>query len=77
MNDNFLTKENFYLAFKRLQTAQRGFYKKLYFDDLRNFGRNLDINIETTINRISNNTYEPKNSYKIYIPKPNEVFTVI
>lgn len=71
MEDIFLNKDNFILAFQRLETAQRSSYKSMYLDDLKNFGFNLETNIETLIKTICDDTYEPSAAYKIYVPKSN------
>lgn len=65
----FLTKDNFELAFYRLYTAKRDYYKELYFDDLKNFGLDLDDNIELLIELINEKIYKPYKTSKIYLPK--------
>ena len=69
MRENFLNVDNFILAYNRLKTYQRNYYKDIYMNDLHNFGLNLKTNIETLIDRIKNNIYEPSYASKIYIPK--------
>ncbi|SDF79785.1 Reverse transcriptase (RNA-dependent DNA polymerase) [Thermoanaerobacter thermohydrosulfuricus] len=65
----FLTKKNFELAFYRLSTAKRDYYKELYFNDLKNFGLDLNTNIEILIELIKQNIYGPYKASKIYLPK--------
>lgn len=67
--NSLLSKDNFKLAFKRLQTAQRNLYKELYFDDLQAFGFYADENIDSLINEIRQEIFSPEKSYKIFIPK--------
>jgi hypothetical protein len=67
----FLSKKNFLLAFKRLQTAGRSLYKDLYIPDLKIFGQFLDSNINTLITSIDEGTYEFNESIKYYLPKPS------
>lgn len=50
--EDFLTPENFHLAFKRLQTASRDLYKELYYEDLLIFGLFLDENINLLLHEI-------------------------
>lgn len=69
--DEFLTIDNFRLAFKRLQTVSYDYYKELYKPDLINYGLNLDENIMFTISNIEKGIYLPKSVNKLYIPKPN------
>lgn len=71
--DQFLTSENFKLAFLRLKTASRNLYKTIYYEDLRIFGLYLDENIESTINVIRNDIYEPEKSHKFFIPKKDNL----
>ena len=72
--DDFLTPENFYLAFQRLQTASRNLYKELYYEDIKIFGFHLESNIATLLNEIKQEIYNPESSYKIFIPKKNNLF---
>ncbi|WP_041780059.1 hypothetical protein [Allocoleopsis franciscana] len=71
--DNFLTLENFHLAFSRLQTATRDLYKELYYEDLKIFGLFLDENIKFVLNEIEQGIFKPESSYKIFIPKKNNL----
>ncbi|MSS44177.1 hypothetical protein FYJ27_10715 [Anaerosalibacter bizertensis] len=71
MEGNFLDINNFILAYERLKTYPRNYYKSIYINDLYNFGLNLDINIATLIDRIENDIYEPSCASKIYMPKPD------
>lgn len=69
----FLATENFKLAFKRLQTASRNLYKELYIEDLEIFGFLLEGNIENLIEEIRNNIFEPEKSFKIFLPKKDNL----
>lgn len=71
--DIFLTSDNFQLAFKRLQTASRNLYKELYYQDLKIFGFFLDQNIESLINEIGQKIFKPEKSYKIFMPKKDNL----
>jgi hypothetical protein len=71
--DEFLDYNNFYLAFKRLQTVSFDYYKELYKPDLLNYGLDLERNIKATILSIKKGTYSPSEVNKIYLPKPNRL----
>lgn len=71
--EDFLTLENFNLAFQRLQTAPRNLYKELYYEDLQFFGLFLDENIKLLLNEIEQEIYKPEGSYKVFIPKKNNL----
>jgi hypothetical protein len=71
--DDFLTPENFNLAFRRLQTASRDLYKELYYEDIKIFGLFLDENIKLLLNEIKQGIFKPESSYKIFIPKKNNL----
>lgn len=71
--DKFLTYNNFYLAFRRLQTASRNLYKQLYYEDLKIFGFFITENINSLINEIKQEIYKPEKSYKIFIPKKDNL----
>lgn len=72
--DDFLTPENFHLAYQRLQTASRNLYKELYYEDIKIFGFFLEKNISILLNEIEQDIYKPESSYKIFIPKKNNLF---
>lgn len=72
--DDFFTPENFNLAFQRLQTASRNLYKDLYYEDIGIFGFNLERNISVLLNEIEQEIFKPESSYKIFIPKKNNLF---
>ncbi len=57
--NDFLTIENFHLAYQRLQTASRDLYKELYYEDLQIFGLFLDDNIKLLVNEIEQGIYKP------------------
>ncbi len=69
----FLKSENFRLAFQRLQTAPGSLYKELYREDLKIFGLFLEENIKSLLNEIEQNIFKPENSYKIFLPKKNNL----
>lgn len=71
--NDFLTIENFHLAYQRLQTASRDLYKELYYEDLQIFGLFLDDNIKLLVNEIEQGIFKPESSYKIFIPKKNNL----
>jgi len=71
--EHFLTSENFHLAFQRLQTASRNLYKDLYYEDLQIFGLFLEENIKFLLHEIEQGIFKPENSYKIFIPKKNNL----
>ncbi|MGQ0514731.1 hypothetical protein ACT453_19885, partial [Bacillus sp. D-CC] len=54
-----LNYDNFYLAFKRLQTVSFDYYKELYKSDLLNYGIDLERNIQQTILSIEQEVYSP------------------
>ncbi|RDC61943.1 reverse transcriptase domain-containing protein [Adhaeribacter pallidiroseus] len=69
----FLSIDNFQLAYSRLKTASKTFYKTIYYDDLRIFGYFLDENIENIINHIKRGIYRPEKCHKIFIPKKDNL----
>lgn len=71
--ENFLTPENFHLAFIRLQTASKNLYKELYYEDLKIFNFFLDENIKLILNEIEQGIFKPESSYKIFIPKKSNL----
>lgn len=71
--EDFLTPGNFHLAFRRLQTASRDLYKELYYEDIQIFGLFLDENIKLIINDIKQGIFKPESSYKIFLPKKNNL----
>ncbi|MDG2989874.1 RNA-directed DNA polymerase [Candidatus Synechococcus calcipolaris G9] len=71
--ESFLSKENFILAFQRLQTAPRNVYKDLYYEDLKIFGLFLEENIKSLLDEIKHCIFSPTSSYKIFIPKKNNL----
>ncbi len=71
--EQFLTSDNFKLAFVRLRNASRNLYKSIYYEDLRIFGLFLEENIDTTINQIKQDIYKPEKCHKIFIPKKDNL----
>jgi hypothetical protein len=71
--EQLLTVENFCLAFSRLITCKRDLYKEIYYEDIKIFNLFLIENINSLLNEIREEIYEPENSYKIFIPKKNDL----
>ena len=71
--NQFLTIENFILAYNRLQTSSRNLYKELYHEDLKIFGLFLEQNIKALINEIEQEIFSAESSYKIFVPKKNNL----
>lgn len=71
--EDFLTLENFHLAFMRLQTAPKNLYKELYYEDLQIFNHFLSENIKLLLNELDKGIFKPEGSYKIFIPKKNNL----
>lgn len=71
--DDFLSLENFHLAFERLKTAQKNLYKSIYYEDLRIFELFLTENIQTLTSDIKEGIYKPQKSHKIFIPKKDNL----
>jgi len=72
--EQFLSYDNFFIAFKRLQTVDGYvFYKSLYRPDIRYFGLYLEENLQFLIHNIKEGIYQPQHSFKIYIPKKNNL----
>ena len=65
----FLSYENFNLAFIRLKTAPYSFYKSIYMEDLKIFELFLEDNLKTIIELIETDKFEPNSCNKIFIPK--------
>lgn len=71
--EQFLSPDNFELAYVRLKTASKNLYKSIYYEDLKIFGLYLDENIETVINQIKQDIYKPEKCHKIFIPKKDNL----
>ena len=71
--EQFLTADNFKLAFERLRNDTRTLYKSIYYEDLKIFELFLDENIKSTIGLIEQNIYKPEKCYKIFIPKKDNM----
>ena len=71
--NQFLTIENFILAYNRLQTSSRNLYKELYHEDLKIFGLFLEQNIKVLINDVEQEIFSAESSYKIFVPKKNNL----
>lgn len=71
--EQFLSFDNFKLAFDRLKTAHRNLYKSIYYEDLKIFELFLDDNIKLLTINISQNIYTPERCHKIFIPKKDNL----
>ena len=58
--EQFLTADNFKLAFERWRNDTRTLYKSIYYEDLKIFELFLDENIKSTIGLIEQNIYKPE-----------------
>ena len=67
--DNFLSYENFTLAYKRLKTSPRSVFKEFYYDDFRYFETSFNENIESLILEIRERIYSPVSCEKYFMPK--------
>lgn len=67
--EKFLSIENFQLAFVRLSTASRNFYKTIYYEDLKIFELFLQENLRSVINLVRQGIYTPEQCHKIFVPK--------
>ena len=67
----FLTKDNFLLAWKRLNTGTNFYYKKFFREVFLAYEISHETSIENLINRLKCNTFEPSNPDRIFIPKPS------
>src|SRR5690554_1229646 len=71
--EQFLSFDNFELAFVRLKTANRNLYKSIYYEDLKIFELFLADNINLLVNNINQNVYTPEQCHKIFIPKKDNL----
>ena len=67
--DQFISCENFRLAYVRLKTVTRNTYKEFYFEDFRIFEAYFDLNIEELLHQVQEGIYEPSSSERYYMPK--------
>jgi hypothetical protein len=67
--DDFLTIENFILAYQRLKTMHRNEYKNFYRLDFHAFEAYFDQNIHNLRDEVENNIYEPSSCEVYYMPK--------
>lgn len=67
----FLKTDNFLLAWRRINTGNNIYYKRLFRDVYLAYEVALDENIESLISRIKGETYEPRHPDKIFLPKPS------
>lgn len=67
----FLAKDNFLLAWKRLNTGTNFYYKKFFREVFLAYEISHETSIENLINRLKCNTFEPSNPDRIFIPKPS------
>ena len=71
--EEFVSFENFEIAFFRIKYATRSRYKEFYRSDLESFSMFLTQNIEQTINDIKEQKYTPFKVERYYIPKKNNL----
>lgn len=72
--EKFLDKENFILAYFRLQNAPNNLRNEVfYYEDLDSFGTFLNKNIEQLISDIRDSKYTPIQAERYYIPKKNHL----
>ena len=71
--DDFLSKDNFLLAYARVKTAPRNDYKEFYYRDFDAFEYFLDDNIAQLIHEIKEGIFAPTDCEKYYMPKKNNL----
>lgn len=67
--EQFVSKENFILAYQRLKTVRRNEYKEFYYRDFDAFELFFEQNIEQLIYYIKEGIYNPQNCEKYYMPE--------
>ena len=67
--EQFISKENFILAYQRLKTVKRNEYKEFFYRDFEAFELFFEQNIEQLIHYIKEGIYKPQNCEKYYMPK--------
>ena len=67
--NSFLSKDNFILAWTRINTATNISYKRFFRSAFLAYEVSLERNIECLIKRIKGGSYEPQKPDKIFIPK--------
>lgn len=67
--EQFVSKENFILAYQRLKTVKRDEYKEFFYRDFDAFEFFFEQNIEQLICNVKEGIYKPQNCYKYYMPK--------
>jgi hypothetical protein len=66
---DFLSEDNFKLAYIRIKTATKSAYKEFYYDDFNYFESAFFDNISTLIDLIREDLYVPSSCEKYYMPK--------
>ena len=71
--EEFISKENFEIAFNRIKYSNRSRYKNFYKIDIESFSLFLTQNLEQTINDIKEQKYSPRKIERYFIPKNNNL----
>lgn len=69
--DNFLSKQNFLLSWRRINTGSNAYYKRFFRKTFIAYEISLENNISSLIKRIKSGSYIPKKPERIFIPKPS------
>ena len=69
--DNFLSKQNFLLSWRRINTGSNAYYKRFFRKTFIAYEISLENNISSLIKRIKSGSYTPKKPERIFIPKPS------
>ena len=67
--EQFLSEDNFTLAYMRLKTATRSPYKEFFYDDFKLFEVYFDQYIKQLVHEIKENIFEPRQCVKYFMPK--------
>jgi len=68
---NFLSKQNFLLSWRRINTGSNAYYKRFFRKTYIAYEISLENNINSLIERIKSGSYIPKKPERIFIPKPS------
>ena len=69
--DRFLSKQNFLLSWRRINTGSNAYYKRFFRKTFIAYEISLENNISSLIERIKSGSYTPKKPERIFIPKPS------
>ncbi|MBE3128422.1 MAG: hypothetical protein IMZ60_01955 [Actinobacteria bacterium] len=69
--NKLLTKDNFFLAWKRINTGTNIYYKRFFREVYLAYEISHKSNIENLLNRIKGGSFKPCEPDKIFIPKPS------